>query len=124
MKTFLRILASIISWLTISPLMLLTIPKRALKRVWVWLMILVSPLFLIIYFIALIELDTEYRYIQRRYLSISESRLEKITGVKDFPDFKVVEYKLVKALTGTLRTFLIWSLRNSHRMNSSQTWTL
>lgn len=90
---FLQWIASIISWLTISPLFFYITKRWNLigKKIRV-LLLLISPLFLIVYAIlCLYGLDIYYAY-HRKYRFSDTETLERITGVH-FPDFKVVEYK-------------------------------
>lgn len=59
---------------------------------WKWGFFLISPFALILYFILLIVANDSYSYVTRRYLRIKEDRIERITEIKDFPSFKVMEY--------------------------------
>lgn len=60
---------------------------------WKWGFFLISPFALILYFILLVVANDSYSYVTRRYLRIKEDRIERITEIKDFPSFKVMEYK-------------------------------
>lgn len=52
---------------------------------------LVSPLFLIVYFAVFICGYFTYIEYERKYYFADEERIERITGVR-FPDFEIVEY--------------------------------
>ena len=86
-------ITSLLSWLTISPLFYYFTKKWKLigKKLRVFLL-LISPLFLILYAIlGLYGLDTYFAY-QRKYRFADKETLERITGVV-YPDFKVVGYE-------------------------------
>lgn len=90
-------LATIVSWLTISPLFFYITKRWNLigKKIRV-LLLLISPLFLIVYAIlCLYGLDIYYAY-HRKYRFTDTETLERITGI-DYPDFKIVKYKKDKS---------------------------
>lgn len=86
----LKILICLLCWLTISPLFYYMAGKWGMKKRKLLLM-MVSPLFLILYLcIFAWGYDTYVNY-QRKYYFADEDRVERITGVR-LPDMKVVEY--------------------------------
>ena len=77
-------------WLTISPLYYYLSGKWGLKRGRLFLM-LVSPLFLILYFIVLVWGYITYMNYQSKYYFTDEDRIERITGVR-LPKMNIIEY--------------------------------
>ena len=94
---FFQWIASIISWLTISPLFFYITKRWNLigKKIRV-LLLLISPLFLTVYTIlCFCGLDIYYAY-HRKYRFTDTETLERITGI-DYPNFKLVKYKKDKS---------------------------
>ena len=88
MKTLLKWVALIISWLTLSPLMVYLGHRWKMGNKYVRIIgMLVSPLFLIIYLLLFIVICYEDKrdYFQNR------DRIERITEVR-LPKFKMIEY--------------------------------
>ena len=92
MKQFLKWILLFFSWLTFSPLILPLGRKWKIGNKYVRVfMILLSPLFLVLYLflfiivLGLLHEDSRYEYFQDR------DRIERITGVR-LPEFIVVEY--------------------------------
>lgn len=99
-RTIIKILqwiASFISWLTISPLFFYITKRWNLigKKIRV-VLLLISPLFLIVYAIIFFYSLDAYNSYHRKYRFTDTETLEKITGI-DYPDFKIVEYKKDKS---------------------------
>ena len=86
-------LTLLLSWLTLSPIFFYLARKWQLigKKVRI-LLLLISPLMLIIYFIIFLLALQGYFDYQRKYQFRDKERIERITGV-EFPDFKVISYK-------------------------------
>lgn len=83
---------SLISWLTLSPLFYYLTWKWKLigKKLRVTLL-LISPIFLMIYIVLFVLGLYAYDSYQRKYRFTNKDTIEKITGVK-YPNFKIVEY--------------------------------
>lgn len=83
----------LLSWLTISPLFIYLARKWLLigKKVRI-LLLLISPLMLIVYFIIFLLALQEYDDYQRKYKFANNEAIERITGVA-FPELDIVEYK-------------------------------
>ena len=86
----LRIIICLFCWLTISPLFYSLSGKWGFERGRLFLT-LVSPLFLMLYFIFFVWGYFTYMDYQRKYYFIDEGRIERITGVK-CPEMNIIEY--------------------------------
>ena len=86
-------LALLLSWLTISPLFVYLANKWKLisKKVRI-LLLLISPLMLIVYFIIFLLALQGYFDYQRKYHYADNEVIERITGVA-FPEVDIIEYK-------------------------------
>ena len=86
-------LTLLLSWLTISPLFVYLANKWKLigKKVRI-LLLLISPLMLIVYFIIFLLALQGYDDYQRKYKFANNEAIERITGVA-FPELDIVEYK-------------------------------
>ena len=86
-------LTLLLSWLTISPLFVYLAKKWKLigKKVRI-VLLLISPLMLIIYFILFLLSLQEYDDYRRKYRFANNETIERITGVA-FPELDIVEYK-------------------------------
>ncbi len=85
-------LVSLFCWLTVSPLFCYLAGRWKLmgKKLRVCLM-LISPLFLIVYFILYLLVSGVYYDYRREHRFADKEVLERITGVA-YPDFEVVKY--------------------------------
>ena len=90
MKNAIKVIVCILCWLTISPLYYYLSGKWGLKQGRLFLM-LVSPLFLILYFIVFVWGYFSYIDYQRKYYFTDVDRIERITGVK-FPEMSIIDY--------------------------------
>ena len=90
MKNAIKVIVCILCWLTISPLYYYLSGKWGLKQGRLFLM-LVSPLFLIHYFIVLVWGYITYMDYQSKYYFTDEDRIERITGVR-LPKMNIIEY--------------------------------
>ena len=90
MKNAIKVIVCILCWLTISPLYNYLSGKWGLKQGRLFLM-LVSPLFLILYFIAFVWGYFTYIDYQKKYYFTDVDRIERITGVK-FPGMSIIDY--------------------------------
>ncbi len=90
-------ITSLISWLTISPLFYYITKKWNLigKKIRI-LLLLISPLFLILYATFCFYCFNIYYDYHRKYRFTDTETIERITGI-DYPDFKVLEYKKDKS---------------------------
>lgn len=90
--TILQWLVSLFCWLTVSPLFCYLAGRWTLmgKKLRVCLM-LISPLFLIVYFILYLLVSGVYYDYRREHRFADKEVLERITGVA-YPDFEVVKY--------------------------------
>ncbi len=90
--TILQWLVSLFCWLTVSPLFCYLAGRWKLmgKKLRVCLM-LISPLFLIVYFILYLLVSGVYYDYRREHRFADKEVLERITGVA-YPDFEVVKY--------------------------------
>lgn len=90
--TILQWLVSLFCWLTVSPLFCYLAGRWKLmgKKLRVCLM-LISPLFLIVYLLLSLWVLSEYYQYRREHRFADKEVLERITGVT-YPDFKVVKY--------------------------------
>ena len=88
-NTFVAIIR-IFCWLTVSPLFYYLAGRWKLTK-WRLPLMLISPLFLVTYFIIMIWGYFTYVDLQRKYYFTDEDRIERITGVR-FPDMNIVEY--------------------------------
>ena len=86
-------LTLLLSWLIIPPLFVYLANKWELigKKVRI-LLLLISPLMLIGYFILFLLALQEYYDYQRKYRFANNETIERITGVA-FPELDIVEYK-------------------------------
>ena len=86
-------LTLLLSWLTISPLFVLLARKWQLigKKVSI-LLLIISPLMLIGYFILFLLALQGYDDYQRKYKFANNEALERITGVA-FPELYIIDYK-------------------------------
>ena len=89
----LRWLTLLLSWLTISPLFIFLARKWQLigKKVRI-LLLLISPLMLIGYFILFLLALQGYDDYQRKYRFANNETIERITGVA-FPEVDLIDYK-------------------------------
>lgn len=90
MDRIIKVLLCLLSWLTISPLYYYLAGKWKLNRGRLLLM-LISPLFLIIYLFIFAWGYATYLDYERKYYFADEDRIERITGVR-FPDMEIIEY--------------------------------
>jgi hypothetical protein len=83
----------LLSWLTISPLFIYLARKWLLigKKVRI-LLLLISPLMLIGYFILFLLALQGYDDYQRKYRFANNETIERITGVA-FPELDIIDYK-------------------------------
>ena len=88
-----RSLTLLLSWLTISPLFIYLARKWQLigKKVRI-LLLLISPLMLIVYFITFLLALQGYDDYQRKYRFANNKTIERITGVA-FPELDIIDYK-------------------------------
>lgn len=88
---------SIICWFTISPLFYYCTRKYNLigRKIRIPLL-LIFPMFLILYMVIFIYGIDVYNNYQRKYRFTSGETLERITGIT-YPDFKIVEYSKDKS---------------------------
>ena len=86
-------LTLLLSWLTISPLFVYLAKKWKLigKKVRI-LLLLISPLMLIVYFILFLLALQRYDDYQRKYKFANNETIERITGVA-FPELDIIDYK-------------------------------
>lgn len=103
LKKLLQGMTCILAWLTISPLFYYLTYKWKLigKKLRVFLL-LISPMFLILYAILCVYGLYFYYAYQRKYKFADKETLERITGVT-YPDFKIIEYE--KGKTGFLMDY-------------------
>ncbi len=90
MRHIIKKIICTLCWLTISPLYYYLSGKWGLKQGRLFLM-LVSPLFLILYFIAFVWGYFTYIDYQRKYYFTDVDRIERITRVK-FPEMSIIDY--------------------------------
>ena len=90
-------LALLLSWLTISPLFVYLANKWKLigKKVRI-LLLLISPLMLIVYFIIFLLALQGYFDYQRKYHYADNEVIERITGVA-FPEVDIIDYEKGKS---------------------------
>lgn len=90
--TILQWLVNLFCWLTVSPLFCYLVGRWKLmgKKLRVCLM-LISPLFLIVYFILYLLVWGVYSDYRREHRFADKDVLTEMTGVA-YPDYKVVEY--------------------------------
>lgn len=88
-----RWLTLLLSWLTISPLFVYLARKWQLigKKVRI-LLLLISPLMLIVYFIIFLLVLQGYYDYQRKYHFADNEVIERITGVA-FPEVDIIDYE-------------------------------
>ena len=86
-------LTLLLSWLTISPLFVYLAKKWKLigKKVRM-LLLLISPLMLIGYFILFLLALQEYYDYRRKYRFANNETIERITGVA-FPELSIIDYE-------------------------------
>lgn len=86
-------LTLLLSWLTISPLFIYLASRWKLisKKVRI-LLLFISPLMLIVYFIIFLLALQGYDDYERKYKFANNEAIERITGVA-FPELDIVEYK-------------------------------
>ena len=86
-------LTLLLSWLTISPLFIFLARKWQLigKKVRI-LLLLISPLMLIVYFIIFLLVLQGYDDHRRKYRFANNETIERITGVA-FPELDIIDYK-------------------------------
>ena len=86
-------LTLLLSWLTISPLFVYLASRWKLigKKVRI-LLLLISPLMLIVYFIIFLLALQGYFDYQRKYHYADNEVIERITGVV-FPEIDIIDYK-------------------------------
>ena len=96
----------LLSWLTISPLFIYLARKWLLigKKVRI-LLLLISPLMLIGYFILFLLALQGYDDYQRKYRFANNETIERITGVA-FPELDIIDYK--KDSRGFLGDYKDW----------------
>ena len=90
-------LTLLLSWLTISPLFIYLASKWKLigKKVRI-LLLLISPLMLIVYFIIFLLALQGYFDYQRKYHFADNEVIERITGVA-FPEVDIIDYEKGKS---------------------------
>ena len=90
-------LTLLLSWLTISPLFVYLANRwKLIKRKVRILLLLISPLMLIVYFIIfLLALEGYFNY-QRKYYFADNEMIERITGVA-FPEVDIIDYQKGKS---------------------------
>lgn len=89
----LKAIALAVSWLTLSPLLLILDGRWKLLPKWLRILLFfLSPLMLIIIVIAVILGDMYYSDFYARHHFVKPKVIENITGVR-LPDYKVVEYE-------------------------------
>lgn len=87
-----KAVALLVSWLTLSPLMLILDGRWKLLPKWLRIVLFVlSPLMVIVIIFAAMFTDHVAVHHLHRYRYTSPRALEIITGVK-FPDYQVVDY--------------------------------
>lgn len=93
----LKWIISIICWFTISPLFYYCASKYNLigRKIKIPLL-LISPMFLILYIVIFIYGLDAYSNFHRKYRFSNKETLERITGIT-YPDFKIVEYNKDKS---------------------------
>ena len=104
-------LTLLLSWLTISPLFVYLANKWKLigKKVRI-LLLLISPLMLIGYFILFLLALQGYDDYQRKYRFANNETIERITGVA-FPELSIIDYEKGEAgFTGDYNDMLIRSI--------------
>ena len=86
-------LTLLLSWLTLSPLFIFLAHKWRLigKKVRI-LLLLISPLMLIVYFILFLLALQGYDDYRRKYRFANKEAIERITGVA-FPEVDIIDYK-------------------------------
>jgi hypothetical protein len=91
-------LALFISWLTLSPLLLILDGRWKLLPKWLrMLLFFLSPLMLIVFAVAIISCYFYYQdYYYPRHHFVRQRVVENITGVP-FPKYKVVDYRQSKS---------------------------
>ena len=89
-KNMFRAFICFFCWLTISPLFYYLAGRWGLKRGRLLLMLL-SPLFLIVYLCLFAWGYDAYVDYQRKYYFTDNDKIERITGVR-FPDMEIIEY--------------------------------
>lgn len=103
--TFVAIIC-ILCWFTISPIFYYLAGRWELTK-WRLLLMLVSPLFLIVYLCLFVWGYVTYLDYERKYYFTNEDRIERITGVR-LPDMDIVEYnKGMTSITGDYRDWLL-----------------
>lgn len=91
MKKILKALALFLSWLTLSPLLLILDGRWKLLPKWLRIVLFVlSPLMVIVIGLALFFSDAVVVDHFHRYYYTKPSALQRITGVH-FPDYKIVD---------------------------------
>ena len=106
-------LTLLLSWLTISPLFVYLAKKWKLigKKVRM-LLLLISPLMLIGYFILFLLASQEYYDYRRKYRFANNETIERITGVA-FPELSIIDYKKGEAsLLGDYDDMLTLEMEN------------
>ena len=106
-------LALLLSWLTISPLFVYLANKWKLigKKVRI-LLLLISPLMLIVYFIIFLLALQGYFDYQRKYRFADNEVIERITGVT-FPEVDIIDYEKGEAgFTGDYNDMLTLEMEN------------
>ena len=106
-------LTLLLSWLTLSPLFFYLARKWQLigKKVRMMLL-LISPLMLIGYFILFLLALQEYYDYQRKYRFANNETIERITGVA-FPELSIIDYEKGEAgFTGDYNDMLTLEMEN------------
>ena len=107
-------LTLLLSWLTISPLFVYLAKKWKLigKKVRI-LLLLISPLMLIGYFILFLLALQEYYDYRRKYRFANNETIERITGVA-FPELSIIDYEKGEAgFTGDYNDMLTLEMENN-----------
>ena len=108
-----QLLTLLLSWLTISPLFVYLAKKWKLigKKVRM-LLLLISPLMLIGYFILFLLALQEYYDYRRKYRFANNETIERITGVA-FPELSIIDYEKGEAgFTGDYNDMLTLEMEN------------
>jgi len=92
-NTIIKSITLLLSWLTLSPLLLILDGRWKLLPKWLRVVLFVlSPLMLILYIVIGVVAYLGYRDYWRKHHFVRRQVIENITGVK-MPKFKLVEYE-------------------------------
>ena len=106
-------LTLLLSWLTLSPIFFYLARKWQLigKKVRM-LLLLISPLMLIVYAVAVIFILQGYNDYKRKHYFASNEVIERITGVA-FPELSIIDYEKGEAgFTGDYNDMLTLEMEN------------